>query len=137
MAACRTPPCAAPCGRPWGWTPQALKALVVQPDFGAAGFARLAPLVDQRAQAGDPQATAVIQRSAEALAAMVQAVASQLDLVEPAVCAVGGAAVHLGALRGGFEAALAARCPGARWLPPAGDACAGALNLAAQAPLRC
>ena len=118
-------------------SPQALKALVVQPDFGAAGFARLAPLVDQRAQAGDPQAAAVIQRSAEALAAMVQAVASQLDLVEPAVCAVGGAAVHLGTLRGGFEAALAARCPGARWLPPAGDACAGALNLAAQAPLRC
>ena len=118
-------------------SPQALKALVVQPDFGAAGFARLAPLVDQRTQAGDPQAAAVIQRSAEALAAMVQAVACQLNLVEPAVCAVGGAAVHLGALRGRFETALAARCPGARCLPPAGDACAGALNLAAQAPLRC
>jgi N-acetylglucosamine kinase-like BadF-type ATPase len=113
-------------------SPQALKALVVQPDFGAAGFARLAPLVDQRAQAGDPQAAAVLQRSAEALAAMVQAVARQLDLAQPAVCAVGGAAVHLGALRGRFEAALLAHCPGARLQPPAGDACAGALNLAAQ-----
>jgi phenylacetic acid degradation operon negative regulatory protein len=63
---------------------------------------------------------------------MVQAVARQLDLAQPAVCAVGGAAVHLGALRGRFEAALLAHCPGARLQPPAGDACAGALNLAAQ-----
>jgi N-acetylglucosamine kinase-like BadF-type ATPase len=113
-------------------TPQALKALVVQPGFGAAGFARLAPLVDQRAQAGDPQAMAVVERSADALAAMVQAVAGQLDLPAPAVCAVGGAAVHLVALRERFAAALQRHCPGAHLQQPAGDACAGALNLAAQ-----
>jgi N-acetylglucosamine kinase-like BadF-type ATPase len=118
-------------------TPEALKALVVQPDFGAAGFARLAPVVNQRALAGDAQAMAVVERSGDALAAMVQAVANQLDLETPAVCAVGGAAVHLAALRSCFAAALQRRCPEARLQQPAGDACAGALTLAAQLALRC
>ena len=118
-------------------SPQALKALVVQPDFGAAGFARLAPLVDQQAQMGDPHAAAVLQRSGEALAGMVHTVAGQLDLAAPAVCAVGGAVLHLGGLRDCFERALMQRCPGARLQRPAGDACAGALHLAAQTPLRC
>ncbi len=118
-------------------TPQALKALVVQPSFGAAGFARLAPVIDERAQAGDAQAQALVQRSAEALAAMVEAVARELDLGAPTVCAVGGAAVHLASLRHSFEAALQRHCPGARLQQPSGDACDGALTLAAQTALRC
>jgi N-acetylglucosamine kinase-like BadF-type ATPase len=118
-------------------TAQALKALVVQPSFGAAGFARLAPVIDQRAEAGDAQAQALVQRSAEALAAMVTAVAHQLDLRAPAVCAVGGAIVHLASLRHRFEATLQQHCPGARLQQPTGDACDGALTLAAQTALRC
>ena len=118
-------------------TAQALKALVVQPSFGAAGFARLAPVIDQRAEAGDAQAQALVQRSAEALAAMVTAVARQLDLRAPAVCAVGGAIVHLASLRHRFEATLQQHCPGARLQQPTGDACDGALTLAAQTALRC
>ena len=118
-------------------TPQALKALVVQPSFGAAGFARLAPVIDQRAQAGDAQAQALVQRSAEALATLVEGVARELQLQAPAVCAVGGAVVHLASLRQSFEAALQHHCPGARLQQPCGDACAGALSLAAQTALRC
>ena len=116
---------------------QQLKALVVEPGFGPAGFARLAPLLDQLAASGDPHAEAVIQRSAAALAVMVQAVAGRLQLATPAVCAVGGAVQHLQQLRQGFERALQQHCPGARLVPPAADACEGALSLAAQAALRC
>jgi N-acetylglucosamine kinase-like BadF-type ATPase len=41
---------------------QAVKAAVVAPGFGAAGFARLAPVVDALAQAGDSRAQCVIAR---------------------------------------------------------------------------
>ena len=109
---------------------QAIKALVVEPSFGAAGFARLAPVVAQLAEAGDPQAQAVVQRSAEALAAMVGAIARQLALSDPPVWAMGGALLHLKALRDRFGCALAQACPGAHLAQPAGDACLGALTLA-------
>jgi len=63
---------------------QAVKAAVVAPGFGAAGFARLAPVVDALAQAGDSHAQCVIAQSAEALALMVHSVAAQLHLAQPA-----------------------------------------------------
>ena len=119
---------------------QEVKAAVVAEGFAPAGFARLAPVVDRQARAGDPQAAAVIQRSAEALAAMVAAVARQLDLPAPAVCGVGGALTHLDGLREAFAAALQQHCPGSRLVPAAGDACDGALADAAalaQAAFRC
>ena len=116
---------------------QAVKAAVVDPGFGPAGFARLAPVLNGLALSGDPQAQAVIQRSAEALAAMVCSTAGQLGLAQPEVCGVGGALRHLGSLRSGFAAALQRACPEARLVEPAGDACEGALSLAAQAALRC
>ena len=109
---------------------QAIKALVVEPSFGAAGFAQLAPVVAQLAEAGDQQAQAIVQRSAQALAAMVAAIARQLNLANPPVWAMGGALIHLTALRDGFNAALAQTCPGAQLAKPAGDACSGALILA-------
>jgi N-acetylglucosamine kinase-like BadF-type ATPase len=118
-------------------TPQQVKAAVVAEGFGPAGFARLAPLVDELAGAGDPQAQAVIERSGEALAAMVTTVAAQLALPQPPVCGSGGALRHLSQLRAAFAGALQRQAPGARLVPPAGDACAGALELAAQAALRC
>jgi hypothetical protein len=46
------------------------------------------------------------------------------------VCGLGGALTHLEELHRAFVAALAQRCPGARLVPPAGDACDGALALA-------
>ncbi|MEY3767654.1 MAG: hypothetical protein RLZZ11_724 [Cyanobacteriota bacterium] len=116
---------------------QAVKAAVVDPGFGPAGFARLAPVLNSLALSGEPQAQAVIQRSAEALAAMVCSTARQLELAQPQVCGVGGALRHLGSLRSGFAAALQEACPEAKLVEPAGDACEGALSLAAQAALRC
>ena len=115
---------------------EAVKAAVVAPEFAAAGFARLAPVVHQRALYGDLQAQAVIERSAEALAAMVHTIAERLNLQQPAVCGVGGALQHLSGLREGFHRAVQQRLPGAELQAPAGDACSGALSLAAQAALR-
>jgi N-acetylglucosamine kinase-like BadF-type ATPase len=116
---------------------QDVKAAVVAPDFGAAGFARLAPVVDQQALHGDAEAQTVMWRSAEALAVMVHTIAEQLDLRAPAVCGVGGALAHLRSLQRAFSDALLQHLPGAQQQAPTGDACAGALNLAAQAALRC
>jgi glucosamine kinase len=110
--------------------PQAIKARVVAADFGPAGFARLAPLVAAAAAAGDPAAAVVVERSAQALARMVATISQQLALVAPPVWPMGGALDHLEALRQGFVAAMQLNCPGAQLLPPAGDACSGALTLA-------
>ena len=118
-------------------TPQQVKAAVVADGFAPAGFARLAPLLDAAAAAGDPQARAVIERSAEALAQMVAGVSLSLGLAQPAVCGVGGALEHLGTLQGSFARAVERHCRGAQLQAAAGDACAGALSLAAQAALRC
>jgi len=111
--------------------PQRIKALVVEPGFGAAGFARLAPVVDRLAQQGDAQAGAILAQNAEALAAMVAAVAAALDLQAPPVGALGGALLHLGELRRQFTAKLARRLGGNALVSPDGDACQGALQLAA------
>jgi phenylacetic acid degradation operon negative regulatory protein len=110
---------------------QRLKALVVQPDFGPAGFARLAPLVAAAAGGGDAEAAAILRRNAEALATMASGVAHALGLEAPAVCGMGGALTHLGELRRCFASALQTALPGARLVEPRGDACSGALAIAA------
>jgi glucosamine kinase len=111
--------------------PQRIKALVVDPGFGAAGFARLAPVVDRLAQQGEAQAGAILANNAEALAAMVAAVAAALDLNSPPICALGGALLHLGELRRQFVDKLIRRQGVNTLVSPAGDACQGALQLAA------
>ena len=110
---------------------QAVKAAVVASDFGAAGFAQLAPVVDRLAGAGDPEATAIVQRSAEGLAQLVVGVATALAMPTAPVCPVGGAVTHLGQLRRHFEQSLRLSLPGASLVSPGGDACSGALALAA------
>lgn len=110
---------------------QEVKAAVVAPDFGPAQFARLAPLVAAAAGHGDGAAAAIVQHSALALAELVAGVARALDLQTPAVCARGGALEHIPLLRDGLESALAERLAGARLQHPLGDACEGALALAA------
>ena len=109
---------------------QAIKALVVEPGFGAAGFARLAPLVAAAAREGDAGAAAVVERSAQALASMAATISKQLQLDAPPVWPMGGALEHLALLRGRLEVCLGQCCPGAHLLIPAADACNGALSMA-------
>lgn len=110
--------------------PQRIKAMVVDPAFGAAGFARLAPLVNRLAEEGDRQASAILERNAAALAAMAAAVAAALELETPAVTALGGAISQRSRFRHHFLDALSAALPDATLVQPAGDAAAGALALA-------
>ena len=110
----------------------ALKALVVQPEFGPAGFAALAPEVLAAADAGLDEAQRIVDRSAEALASAVDAVSTRLQLAEPAVVGLGGALENLPSFRQRVHAALAKRRPHAQWLTAAGDACSGALTMAVE-----
>ena len=110
---------------------QAVKAAVVASDFGAAGFAQLAPVVDRLAGAGDPEAIVIMRRSATALAELVVGVATALAMPATPVCPVGGALTHLRQLRRHFEQSLQLSLPGASLVSPIGDACSGALALAA------
>ena len=110
---------------------QAVKAAVVASDFGAAGFAQLAPVVDRLADAGDPEAIVIVRRSATALAELVVGVATALAMPAAPVCPVGGALTHLRQLRRHFEQSLQLSLPGASLVSPSGDACSGALTLAA------
>ncbi|MEB3242243.1 MAG: BadF/BadG/BcrA/BcrD ATPase family protein [Cyanobacteriota bacterium] len=112
--------------------PQRLKAQVVAPGFAPAGFAALAPVVNQHAAARDALAQRILRRHAEALVEMVQAVASALHLAAPPLCTLGGAILHLASFREAFAEALAQSLPACRWQAPAGDACAGALAMAAR-----
>ena len=107
-----------------------LKALVVDPHFGAAGFARLAPLVSSQAEAGDAHARQVMEIAGRELALMVDGVARALDLQDPALCCFGGAISHLLPLQQAMESALKERLPGVQQVQPQGDACSGALRLA-------
>ncbi|NBQ36385.1 MAG: N-acetylglucosamine kinase [Synechococcus sp.] len=107
-----------------------LKALVVDPGFGAAGFARLAPVVHQQALAGDAHAQSVLQNAGDELAAMVIGVAEALELEAPALCCSGGAISHLNLLRHAMDRSLMDHLPGLHHVQPQGDACDGALRLA-------
>jgi N-acetylglucosamine kinase-like BadF-type ATPase len=109
--------------------PQRIKALVVDPAFGAAGFARLAPELNRLAEGGDLSAIAILERNAEALVEMVAAAAAALDLRDPLVAALGGGLLHLAGLRHRFERGLRRRR--GILVAPRGDACHGALQLAA------
>ena len=111
-------------------TADALKTLVVQPDHQPADLARLAPLVDEAAAQGDREARRILDRSAFALAEAASAVARQLSLNEPNLCARGGALLNLREFNGAVHQAMQQHLPGARWTQPLGDACDGALALA-------
>ena len=113
-------------------SPQRLKAMVVAPGFAPAGFAALAPVVDQLAEAGDPVALAIVRRNVDALVGMAVTLSRRLALEAPAVCGVGGGFEHLRALRQAFRASLERELPTAQVQEPAGDACQGALLLAAE-----
>jgi glucosamine kinase len=107
-----------------------VKALVVRPEQSVPALAQLAPLVQDAAAAGDPDASAVLLRSADALAEAVTAVAKRLSLAPVAISPRGGALEHLPWFREAVERALDARLPHWHWQAGQADACAGALTLA-------
>ncbi|MCP9840632.1 N-acetylglucosamine kinase [Synechococcus sp. J7-Johnson] len=109
---------------------QRIKAMVVEPGFGAAGFARLAPEVNALAEAEDPNAIEVMERSALSLVELVAGVARTLGLEDGDVCGLGGALVHLSRLSSAYQRRLKLVLPQARLVHPRGDACQGALQLA-------
>jgi N-acetylglucosamine kinase-like BadF-type ATPase len=109
--------------------PQRIKTAVVAPDFGPAGFAALAPVVERLA-ANDPVADAILAANAAALAEMAAAVARRLGLPAAPVCGTGGAIDHLPRFRSRFVAALAAALPDGHWRRAGVDPCAGALAIA-------
>ena len=108
----------------------AIKACVVQPEFGPAAFARLAPLVAAAAAEGLDSAQQILNRSAASLAEALKAVATALNLDQPSVVGHGGAFAHLPPFRAAVENAVAQTIPAASWCDPVGDACDGALHLA-------
>ena len=109
---------------------QELKARVVQPDFGAAGFAALAPQVEALAAAGDHQAQAILERSASSLAELVAGVAAALQLEQPQIAGAGGAITHLPGLQEAWRRQLHQRLPQAQLVRAMNDACHGALLMA-------
>jgi phenylacetic acid degradation operon negative regulatory protein len=111
-------------------TPQRIKAMVVEAGFGAAGFARLAPAVNALAEAEDPHAIEVLERSALGLVELVAGVARTLGLEDGEVCGLGGALGHLSRLSKAYQSRLKLVLPQARVVHPRGDACQGALQLA-------
>ena len=111
-------------------TASEVKAFVVQPDFQPSQLAQLAPLVSAAAEAGHPEARAIVERSGDALAEAVQAVASSLALTQPVLCPRGGALLNLVPLQQAVDSSLRRRHVDARWENRRGDACDGALTLA-------
>lgn len=107
-----------------------VKAMVVNPDFGAAGFAALAPLVVTAAEEGLVEASHILRRSAHALTECVITVGGRLELTDPQLAARGGAIEHLQGYRRVIEDVLSHQFPQARWSAASGDACDGALTLA-------
>ena len=111
--------------------PRDIKNRVYASDFGARGFAALAPLVSEAARAGDPAAREVVHQAGQALARLAQAVIARLqfDTNPIPVAPIGGAFEHVHRLRDEFAAALAL-VPSAQVRPPRLPPVYGALLLA-------
>ena len=111
-------------------TSAAVKAKVVQPNFGAAGFAALAPFVTAAAMQELGEARCILERSALALATSIHTVAMTLQLDHPDLVGHGGALEHLDGFSSLVKTAVQTVLPSSRWMPAAGDACHGALVMA-------
>jgi phenylacetic acid degradation operon negative regulatory protein len=107
-----------------------VKAKVVQPNFGAAGFAALAPFVAAAAVQELGEARCVLKRSALALATSLTTVALKLQLESPDLVGHGGALEHLDGFSRLVKTAVRTVLPSSRWIPASGDACHGALVMA-------
>lgn len=114
----------------------AVKARVVQPDFGTADIAALAPLVVEAAAIGCTGAEEIMERSAAALSRCISTVAQQLSLRSPLVVCHGGTITHLTGFRKAVQQEIRQSIPEARWGKAKGDACDGALLIAEALSLR-
>nr|WP_115094345.1 BadF/BadG/BcrA/BcrD ATPase family protein [Synechococcus sp. UW106] len=114
----------------------AVKARVVQNDFGTADFAALAPLVVEAASQGCSGAEEIVERSAAALSNCISTVAQQLSLCSPLVVCQGGAITHLMGFRTAVQQTMRQLIPVARWGEAKGDACDGALLMAQDLTVR-
>ena len=108
----------------------AVKARVVQNNFGTADFAALAPLVVEAAAQGCSDAEEIVQRSAAALSSCISTVAQQLSMQSPLVVCHGGAVTHLTRFRTAVQQAIRQSISEVRWGEAKGDACDGALLMA-------
>ena len=88
-----------------------IKALAVNPEFGSAGFAKLAPIIEEEALSGDQDASAILDRSAMALVEAVEAVAQALSLNKPSIAGSGGAFNNLRGFRNRIIRLMKARLP--------------------------
>ena len=111
-------------------TSAAVKARVVEPNFGAAGFAALAPVVAAAAEQGMDEARCILERSALALANSISTVAQKLHLDAPDLVGHGGALKHLDGFSRMVKTTVTTALPSSRWIPASGDACHGALVMA-------
>lgn len=111
------------------------KRLVYAPDFGARGFAALAPVVSGAAVAGDAVAVRVIAGAGRALAesavAVIQRLAFGAERVP--VAPVGGAFEHVYGLRAAFSDELAQRHATAQVSDPQQPPVRGAVLMALNA----
>jgi N-acetylglucosamine kinase len=111
-----------------------VKRIVYGSDFGAKGFASLAPLVSSAAQQGDAVALSLITQAARDLAAQVLAVQRRLALPDDApVAPVGGAYEHVHGMHEGFNAALREINPAAHVVAPQHPPVVGAALIALRA----
>ena len=114
----------------------AVKARVVQTNFGTADFAALAPLVVDAAAQGCSGAEEIVLRSAATLSSCISTVAQRLALRSPLVVCQGGAVTYLTSFREAVHQAMHQSIPDARWGDAVGDACDGALLMAQDLTLR-
>ena len=108
-----------------------VKARVVQPSCDTATIAALAPTVVECAAAGLGAAEAIVTRSAVALAHCAATVCRVLAVDQPRLVGHGGGLMHLSHFRRAVERAVQRELGEVRWVKPAGDACQGALAMAA------
>lgn len=87
---------------------RAIKRLVYAADFGARGFAALAPLIGQAAAQADDVAQSILAEGATALAHAVQALYRAMDFADQPLplALIGGAWEHVQGLRERFERAI-------------------------------
>lgn len=110
-----------------------LKRLVYASDFGAKGFAALAPLVSQAALHGDGVARQIIAQAGSDLANQVQAVLRQLNSDSLPVAPIGGTFEHIVGVRDSFTQSLQHDLPSARVVDPALPPTHGAILMALRA----
>ncbi|MFN8491354.1 MAG: BadF/BadG/BcrA/BcrD ATPase family protein [Caldilineaceae bacterium] len=109
-----------------------VKRHVYASDFGARGFASLAPLVAKAAEEGDAVATQLIHQAGQDLAHTVMTLVRKLDFGDQPipVAPVGGVFTHLAGVRAKFGEVLQEQAPAVQVVDPALPPVLGAVIMA-------